>query len=149
MQAKIITAFIIMLLSATSSNSDERYNPGKTWASWSDYTRNIYLTGFNDGASRAFMGAAWEWLDHEDLRNVPRPEHVTKVANKTLIKDRPVIRDITTNLYTDPANTYISFGDMFFIAQDKLDGKDVNQELLKARKVAKKLHEVLRQLKHE
>lgn len=43
------------------------------------------------------------------------------------------LRDVMTSLYSDPANTYISFGSMIYVARDKLSGKDVEPILRKAR----------------
>jgi len=45
-----------------------------------------------------------------------------------------VIRDITTDLYKDPANSYIYLKDMCFLAFWKLKGKDIEPILIKSRK---------------
>jgi hypothetical protein len=44
--------------------------------------------------------------------------------------------DVITNLYKDPANSYVLFGDMVYIARDSLKGIDITDALLKARKHA-------------
>ena len=41
-----------------------------------------------------------------------------------------------TDLYKDPANSYVWHGDMAWIANDSINGKDVTQALLEARKIA-------------
>ena len=40
-----------------------------------------------------------------------------------------------TNLYSDPANTYVRFDSMVYIARDKLSGKDVDPALRHAREM--------------
>jgi len=43
------------------------------------------------------------------------------------------LRDVMTNLYADPANTYIRHDAMVYISRDKLSGKDVEPILRHAR----------------
>ena len=47
-----------------------------------------------------------------------------------------VIRDVTTDLYKDPANSYIYIADMCYLAFWKIKGKDVNPILIKLREKA-------------
>jgi hypothetical protein len=39
--------------------------------------------------------------------------------------DTSALLDVMTSLYADPANTYIAYTSMVYIARDKLAGKDV------------------------
>ena len=57
-----------------------------------------------------------------------------------------VIRDIMTDLYKDPANTYISFKNMIFIAKDKLSGKPIEDKLIEERKSIKEAEEKMQEL---
>ena len=47
-----------------------------------------------------------------------------------------VIRDVTTDLYKDPANSYIYITDMCYLAFWKIKGKDINPILIKLREEA-------------
>ena len=49
---------------------------------------------------------------------------------------RKVIRDVTTDLYKDPANSYICITDMCYLAFWKIKGKDINPILIKLREEA-------------
>jgi hypothetical protein len=42
--------------------------------------------------------------------------------------------DVMTSLYSDPANTYIGYAYMIYIARDKLAGKDIEALLRNARR---------------
>lgn len=55
--------------------------------------------------------------------------------------DSSAIREVMTNLYADPANTYIAWDRMLYLARDKLMGKDISQALIDARKDAQKQYE--------
>ena len=45
-----------------------------------------------------------------------------------------VLAEVILSLYEDPANSYIPFSDMVSIAQDKLNGKAVEEDLIQARR---------------
>ena len=45
-----------------------------------------------------------------------------------------VIRDIVTDIYKDPANSYIYFSDICYLAFWKLNGKDIDPILIELRK---------------
>ena len=47
-----------------------------------------------------------------------------------------VIRDVTTDLYKDPANSYIYIANMCYLAFWKIKGKDINPILIKLREEA-------------
>ena len=134
---------IILFSISTIAISDSNDPPGVIWQSWSDHSRDIYISGFNDGASRVFLKASEEWLPQESLFVKPVPPHISAVAKMFLI-DRSIIRDITTKLYEDPANVYIPIGDMFYLSREKLEGYDINMRLIEERKKAKKEREILK-----
>ena len=51
-----------------------------------------------------------------------------RIKTATLYDENKII-DIISNLYKDPANSYIWFQDMVYIARDSLSGKDVAKGL--------------------
>jgi hypothetical protein len=61
--------------------------------------------------------------------------------------DEYKLTDIISNLYKDPANSYILFGDMVYIARDSLKGNNASDALLKARKNAIATFELNKKMK--
>ena len=147
---KIIIIFIIVfcLLSfmGISCLAKEPYNYGKIWNSWSDYTRSIYIMGLKDGLQDQIYFSFISRLIIEE-KNVfdkyLKDSEVVKTEearNKTLSDfirfDDEVIRNVMTDLYEDPANTYISFYDMGGIAYRKLKGESIESLLRESREEA-------------
>lgn len=88
--------------------------------SWSNDARLIYLQGFMDGQSET----------HLTYFNVLPPKSRDALARKTFLRyELPALRDVMTDLYKDPANTYIRLSSMIYIARDKLDGLDIERRL--------------------
>ena len=58
-----------------------------------------------------------------------------RLKTATIFDENKII-DVITNLYKDPANSYVWFQDMVYIARDSLSGKDVTKAILEARKAA-------------
>jgi hypothetical protein len=44
-----------------------------------------------------------------------------------------VLSNVISELYNEPANSYIEIGDVVRISRDKIQGKSVDNKLLKAR----------------
>ena len=96
--------------------------PARSWQSWNAFERVLYLRGFVDGSSRVL------------LHFRPADEKAIQTAQAAALRyDFSQIRDVMTNLYSDPANAYIGLGAMVFIARDKLDGKNAEVLLTRAR----------------
>jgi hypothetical protein len=96
---------------------------GTRWLQWDEHERDIYLEGFVDGGSVYF-----EFM----LR---QPERVRKevFSKTTVMYNSDVLSPVVTSLYKDPANVFIRYDSMVFIARDKIAGKDVEPLLRKAR----------------
>ena len=60
-----------------------------------------------------------------------------------------VLAEVILSLYEDPANSYIPFSDMVSIAQDKLNGKAVEEDLIQARRTVELVERVVEGLKEE
>lgn len=107
-------------------NGQELFNYGRQWNSWSNGSRSIYLEGFVDGQSNTYQ------LLVNDLPAVRREP--LRLQTFTFY-DRDVLRDVMTSLYSDPANTYIRYNSMVYIARDKLNGNDTEPRLKLARRL--------------
>ncbi len=51
--------------------------------------------------------------------------------------------NVVTDLYKDPANSFIDATDMIFLAQDKLRGENIEDDLARKRKWAVELHNLI------
>ena len=139
---------MLCLLSFTeiSCPAQEPYNYGKIWNSWSDYTRSIYIMGLKDGLQNqiCFSFIYRLIIEEKDVFDkFLKDSEVVKTEearNKTLWGfinfDDEAIRNVMTDLYKDPANTYISFYDMGGIAYRKLKGESIELLLRELREEA-------------
>ena len=126
-------------------HATERFNYGQVWKLWPDYVRDVYLMGFQDGSVYAYFKALHKWLPPGEAFKKPEPQRVKEVRESVfLFVDRSALRDVMTSLYEDPANTYIRWEKIVYLARDKLMGKDISQSLIKARKDAHEEYELLR-----
>ena len=103
----------------------ELVNFGQIWKSWTDSVRSIYLEGFVDGQSHTYL------LLQGD---VPAARREPLRLMTFTFYGGAAIRDVMTSLYADPANTFVEFEDMVYIARDKLSGKDIEPALRDARR---------------
>jgi len=115
---------ILLLVLPTNSGQRELFNYGREWNMWSNVSRSIYLDGFVDGQSSTYAAV---------LNDLPSDRREPLRLQTFTFYERDSLRDVMTNLYGDPANTYVRHGSMVYIARDKLSGKDVEPVLRRAR----------------
>ena len=78
----------------------------------------------------------------------PRKKLFDNLNDMTEARFSPtVIEPIVTELYKDPANALVPWGDAILIAADRLSGKAVDAALRRARKEAAASHESIKQKK--
>src|SRR5205823_6846189 len=117
-------AVLLLFVASTARNQTDPVNFGEAWKSWPNDVRVVYLQGFMDGQSET----------HLAYFNVLPPKSREALARRTFLRyDLPILRDVITDLYRDPANTYIRLAVMIYIARDKLDGIEIEQRLRYAR----------------
>ena len=158
---------LILILSTNLSASGELYNYRETWNSWTDYQRYIYLWGFNDARKQIWVDISSIITEFREDKTLSLHElkSLIDLTNKIAIIetnasitdyeeiniglqpfDLKVIRDIMNDLYKDPANAYISFQNMIFMAKDKLSGKSIENKLMEERKSIKEAEEKMQEL---
>ena len=142
---------LILLYQPTSALfAEDPYNYADLWRSWGPTGREAYLDGVVDGTASAYLKAGNVWLPSDVFHGRPEPEKVRRVREVVIVgPQRPQIPAVMTDLYSDPANAYVSLIDMLFIARDKIAGKQIEKALQEARKSALETHRVMEQLKHE
>ncbi|HWP36684.1 MAG TPA: hypothetical protein VNL18_03930 [Gemmatimonadales bacterium] len=116
----IIVAGCALAGGADLNAQEELFNFGRQWNGWSSSFRSIYLDGFIDGQSSTYF--ALEGDLPSERREALRQKTFTFYGVDA-------IRDVMTDLYADPANAFIRYDAMVYIARAKLDGKDVEPML--------------------
>ena len=120
-----VIAFIsVYILTTNGSAQDELFNYGRQWNGWSNASRSVYLEGFVDGQSNTFLALS---------NDLPAARREPLRLQTFTFYEADALRDVMTNLYKDPSNTYIRYNSMLYIARDKLGGKDVEPALRLAR----------------
>ena len=103
-----------------SSAQNELANYGEEWNTWSEGLRSVYLRGFIAGQSNTYLA----------LENDLPPERREPLRLRTFtFYGIDALSDVMVSLYADPANTFIRFDAMVYIARDKLNGEDVELRL--------------------
>lgn len=156
-----IVVFLIIVLTNSIYALNESFNFREYWNSWTDYERIIYLLGIRDGLleqptanPNSLLVNFDSYCDNTDPQSPPKglylyryPEEVREVIQDESFKAWKIIiafgspkipletiRDVMTDLYKDPANSFISFSDISFLAFWKLKGKSIESVLIELRK---------------
>ena len=133
----IVQLLVGIALIANPVYSADMQDYAKIWKAWGKAGQNAYIWGLIDGgdhARRAIMSEITASGKRGD--KVPKAFYENIRLQTATLYDETKIIDVITNLYKDPANSYVWFQDMVYIARYSLSGKDVTQTLLEARKAA-------------
>lgn len=125
------------------------YNFAELWRCWNIAAREAYIIGVVDGITEAYF-VTLRTVAPDKLQKSPMPAEVKKAAERLFVRyARDQIRDVITDLYKDPANAFISTLDMFFLARDKIEGKDIAKDIMGARKKAMYIHTLNEEMKEK
>jgi hypothetical protein len=97
---------------------------GDRWKGWSPLAHWAYIDGFVDGQSGTFLKMS---------QGLPSAKYEELSKATFVFYNTDVLEKVLTDLYQDPANTFIVFSSMIYIARDKLSGLDVEPKLRRAR----------------
>lgn len=135
-----IAIFLIFIITKTAVAA-EPYNYAELWKSWNIAAREAYISGVCDGIAKAFF-VTMTTVAPDKFAITPTPAEVKEITDKLFVRyTRDQIRDVITDMYNDPANGFIETLDMFFLARDKIEGKDIGKGLMEARKKAMDTHQ--------
>ena len=142
MNLKLLFIIFIILPVANDSFSEEPTNYAEVWESMNVVARQAYVIGVIDGIAEAYYTTMIN-LAPEKLSEKPESAEVKKVKEKLFVRyTRSQLREVMTDLYRDPANSYIITVDIFFLARDKIEGKDITLAIREARKRAISTHQL-------
>ena len=162
---KIIIIFVVafcLFFTVVFCFSAKRDNYAEIWNTWSNYEKYVYIWGLRDGLLEKPTTSVYSvlinpgsiddiWLKYTKYKYLGDSEEVKKEIEKIeeqreqaedivwefcLKFDIEVIRSIVTDLYKDPANSYIYISDMCYLAFWKLKGESIEPILIKLRERA-------------
>ena len=141
----IIFFFLLTLLKTAIAT--DIYNYADLWRSWNVVAREAYINGVVDGIAEAYIEILITVAPDKFPKN-PEPAEIKKVREKLFVRyTRGQICDVITDLYKDPANAFIRTINMFFLARNKIEGKDITPDLIDARKKAIEHHKIIEESK--
>ena len=121
----------------------EQYNHAAVWRMWDAIAQTTYVRGVVDGAINVYVAAGEEWLGPGQLFKTPEAARIARVRQRVFVGNvESRIPAAMSDLYRDPANSYVALVDMVYIARDRLEGKDVEKSLADARKRAVELDRI-------
>jgi len=135
---KSILLAILFLAFASASNAQTP--PSTWWIALSFVEQSTYLEGYIDGqvevAVYVITGALGSTLtpDQTQVLLSMSPREI----------DRPVLMTAIREFYRDPANTYVQFSHMLQIVADKIRGKQIDDQLRRAREAGLRWHEYIK-----
>lgn len=142
MKLRVSVAFFLVFFLAKTSLAAEPYNYAELWRSWNVVARDAYISGAVDGIAEAYF-VTMTVVAPSKVAKTPPPPEVKKATDKLFVRyARDQIQGVMTDLYNDPANAFIASLDMFFLARDKIEGKDIRKGLMEARKKAMDVHQL-------
>lgn len=110
---------IVIFMFPVSIKASESISYGSQWKSWSVDVRKVYIQGFLDG-----MFHVIEVAKHQD---------VTLPGGTLFCVEAPALYEYLAELYDNPDNASIDYTTMFYLARDKMIGRDISEPLIMAR----------------
>ena len=131
----------IKILEEKNTLTEELMNWDEFWNCLSEDVRIVYFIGMRDGMAKGILDCV-EWmyinLTNSEKSQLPKLDFAIKFDQYCdfLSSNTDVVIKVVSNLYLNPANSYISPTDMCFIAYQKLKGEDIEPLLQEERKKA-------------
>ncbi len=119
-------------------------NLSKYWQSLTINERICFLNGHNDGSLKVFLeiyGMISQPLNKSESDNLE--QLFTEMYINYDAIDLTVLSNVISVLYNEPANSYIEIVDVVRISRYKIQGKSVDNKLLKARKKVQEFYKRL------
>ena len=146
---KIIIIFIIALclLSFTgiSYSNEEPKKFGEAWNSFSNIQKITYISAIDHGITKGISICLMGYTDYFIEREGKDKQKQIAIAGLSILNeyleirstfDIEVISKVVTELYKDPANTYIWISDMYILALLKVKGESIESSSREAREKA-------------
>jgi len=140
-----VITFCLLFFTDIPCLAEEPVNWGEFWNSSSGIEKNAYLIGISLGFEKVvsdYMNWGFFYFKEEPENNEIDAEKKSFSSifikyyqlQKNISADFNAIIKIMSDLYKNPANKYIPFSEIIFIACQKLKGEDIEPLLQEARK---------------
>ncbi|MGE0885682.1 MAG: hypothetical protein AB7P14_19205 [Blastocatellales bacterium] len=138
MRQNFLIALLFLLCTSIAIAQDKPTKYGEIWVSLSDSQKFMYLQGYRDGINATVSVG---FILTYDCPGQP-PYKMNEVSKKVLPDfDNNAITKVMTDIYKDPANVFIPFSAMVGLANDKLNGENIEEKLRTLRKAVVDMHE--------
>lgn len=137
-----ISVLVFVLISSFNcfAQNEEKFNWGELWLDMDSAQKTIFFVGIREGMSYFILDILSDTSASglSDLSNAKKELFTVYTWKKydEFHENREVLKDIITNLYKYPENSYIRFPYMIDIAIKKLKGDSIEKLLEKRRKEA-------------
>jgi hypothetical protein len=148
-KATRIVILILAIFAAVKAVAAEPYRYSDSWRAWNISAREAYIEGVFDGVLQGFT-VTLTTVAPDKAAQTPVPPEIKKTI-EALVGRYAIneIQSVITDLYEDPSNAFISTRDMYFLAIDKLKGKDIRNSLLEARKSGMVVHRLYENMRRK
>jgi hypothetical protein len=107
---------------------------GETWLALSSDAKLMFLEGYSEGVAQG-IADAHKVITKKSVLDLKVFQNTFYLHNPYFRTDEKVLIDVMTELYKDPANVYVQYDQMMWVAKRKLDGHPIETELTNARKI--------------
>jgi len=154
-RATFLILMFVLLPGQALAESYPFFPWGNFWNAMSKQERIRFLEGYEEGYSKGEIDAVGEIInpDRKEIDTDTIPEK-TRLSIKKILKrnafrnfDKETIRDLVSNFYKDPANSYVTPSNIIEIAIEKLEGKsskEIEKKLESERRGVKVMREFIR-----
>lgn len=124
---KTLTIILWLLVGMVNiAVADEPFDYASRWNAWDVYTKTAYVIGVKEGISTAFF----TFTGNLTKKTSPKEELlIMNILNLGSVIERKKIIEVMTDIYKDPANSYIETTQIFLFAQEKIKGQDISKSL--------------------
>jgi len=135
----ILTAAIVLALSTVTAYAEEPFKFGEHWLNATIPEKMLFMQGYQNGytigamhATRSLMPTATEEEKQAAFKKAATIYNQRRFGNDMMAS----ILIMMDKLYADPDNHFIDRGIMLELAIDKLQGRNIEEDLLLQRKAA-------------
>ena len=132
-----ITLIVILLLLIpliVRAEEHKAFKYGEAWLALASEAKFMFLEGYSEGVIQG-IADAHKVITRKDGMDMKVFQKAVNLHNPYYNTDEKVLIDVMTELYKDPANVYIQYDQMIWVAKHKLDGHTIEAELTNARKM--------------
>jgi len=141
--------FFLLLLLPCLAIAEAPDNWANYWHRLTPGEKIAYLRGYKEGVTTAATEAVSSARYSPAYSGDTPINEIVPSLEIYMVKDIDILSKVISNLYEDPANSYIQIKDMILVAKDRVLGKSTESTLQSARSKALRAHEFKRKIINE